>query len=168
MRAFSVLLIVAVLSGCTTTQSLDYTRADAAQLSTLSSDLNQKPVEVVPLTGSRLRVILLRLDADSAHFRDRPGLQNRPQRTYNILTGKLHAIEHLEGRMRPAVTGGVVGFFGGLLGGVGFGKVACGDTDGQGCERGLMIGTGVLGGAIGAFIGAANPKMTRYVLNRRR
>ena len=168
MRVVPVLLMMAVLSGCTTTQNLDYTRADTAQLSTLSSDLNQKPVEVVPLTGTRLRVIFLRLDADSAHFRDRPGFQNRPLRTYNILTGKLHAIERQEGRTRPAVTGSVVGFFGGLLGGVGFGKAVCGETDGQSCERGLRIGTGVLGGAIGAFIGAANPKMTRYVLNRRR
>ena len=168
MRVAPVLLMIAVLGGCTTTQNLDYTRADAVQLSTLSSDLNQKPVEVVPLTGTRLRVIFLRLDADSAHFRDRPGFQNRPGRSYNILTEKLHAIEYQESRMRPAVTGGVVGFFGGLLGGVGFGEVVCGETDGQGCDRGLMIGIGVLGGAIGAFIGAANPKMTRYVLNRRR
>ena len=168
MRVFCVSLMVAVLSGCTTTQNLDYTRADAAQLATLSSNLSEKSVEVVPLTGTRLRVIFLRLNADSAHFRDRPGLQTRPQRTYNILTGKLHAIERNEGRMRPAVTGGVVGFFGGLLGGVGFAKVVCGETDGQGCDQGLMIGTGVLGGAIGAFIGAANPKMTRYVFNHRR
>lgn len=167
MRRVPMLTMWVLLCGCASTQSIDYTNVDEATLATLSSDLNDKIVSIIATDGYQLRATILRLDADSAYY-DREPPPFLP-RTYGMRTRDIHAIEFSEKPLRPAVTGGVVGFFGGLLVGLGLENVACPDgDDGESCSRGLMIGTGLLGGVIGVFIGAGNPRMTRYVFNRRR